>query len=255
MQTAALFWAHPSSLIVNTTAPCCAFNPRCKGDGVADDAPALQRAVDAALDQGRTLLLPAGVYLVNATINVRSSARMGYAVPGPGFAKHPLRLVGEGPYLSSIVAAAPLHAVLNFSSSNSPSSGAAAPTPSDYQFVSDVCVDAARLANFSIFAPGLARSRFLRVRVKSARTVGLSIGYVTKSEKVKKSCKINLAWGSLDFVSLSARTYAFAEFTATHRVLDGCRQVRLVQLRRGVPLHQQRHRPPRVQLGQQHRRR
>ena len=53
------------------------------GDGQADDGPALQRAISAALEQGRTLLLPAGHYLVNATLSIASSARQGYAVPGP----------------------------------------------------------------------------------------------------------------------------------------------------------------------------
>eukprot|EP01045_Picozoa_sp_COSAG04_P028852 COSAG04_NODE_4588_length_2003_cov_2.347689_1_plen_277_part_00 len=111
------------------------------GDGQADDGPALQRAISAALEQGRTLLLPAGHYLVNATLSIASSARQGYAVPGPGYAKHPLRLVGEGGALSAIVAGSPMHAVLNFSANNSAAYGAAAPEPTEMQYLGDVSID------------------------------------------------------------------------------------------------------------------
>ena len=40
------------------------------GDAVHDDAPALQKAVNAAQSSGRTLRLPAGVYLGNSTVVV-----------------------------------------------------------------------------------------------------------------------------------------------------------------------------------------
>ena len=42
--------------------------------------------------------------------------------------------------------------------------------------MSDIEISAARLANYSIFAPGIARSRFVRVAVNGALNVGMSIG-------------------------------------------------------------------------------
>jgi hypothetical protein len=147
------------------------------GDGLADDAGALQAAINAALETGETLLVPAGTYLVNSTLNVMSSADDHYMPPPPGFAKHALRLVGQGWQLTKIVAGSPMHAVLNFSSANSPTYGPHAPIPSENQYVGDISINAQRLANYSIFAPGIARSRFLRVDVGGALDTGLSIGY------------------------------------------------------------------------------
>lgn len=147
------------------------------GDGVADDAPALQKAIDAAMELGRALLLPAGVYRINSTLSILSSARSHYTVPGPGYAKHPLRLIGEGYALTRISAAVKMHALLNYSCNNSVTYGAAAPVPSENQFVSDMCLDAGGLANYSVFAPGIARSRFERVEFSGALSVGASIGY------------------------------------------------------------------------------
>ena len=47
----------------------------------------------------------AGTYAINSSLNVMSSARAGYARPGPGYAKFPLRLVGDGHNQAIIVAA------------------------------------------------------------------------------------------------------------------------------------------------------
>ena len=147
------------------------------GDGVADDAPALQKAIDAALEQGRTLHVPAGKYQINSTLSIMSSARMNYAVPGPGYAKHPLRMIGEGYRLTFIVAGRKMHAILNFTCENSKLYGPAAPSPTENQFISDISLQGAALANYSVFAPGIARSRFERVTFSGALSVGASIGY------------------------------------------------------------------------------
>ena len=40
------------------------------GDGATDDAPALQRAVDAAAAAGRAVFLPKGVYRLSASLNL-----------------------------------------------------------------------------------------------------------------------------------------------------------------------------------------
>ena len=104
------------------------------GDGYADDGPALQRAIDAATGLGRAMLLPAGHYRINATLSILSSARTNYAVPGVGYANHPLRLIGEGYALTRIIAAVKMHALLNYSSNSSARpEGAAVPTPTENQ--------------------------------------------------------------------------------------------------------------------------
>ena len=125
------------------------------GDGVADDAKALERAIAAATSTGQTLVrfllhllhciaaaafrkfarrvtrtdhplhdaiaqvLPAGTYRVNASVNVPWNS-------GPKATAHPLRLVGEGMYLSRIIAGKMMNAVLNISALSGPTEGAAA---------------------------------------------------------------------------------------------------------------------------------
>ena len=142
-----------------------------------DDAPALQKAIDAATEQGRALLLPAGHYRINSTLTILSSARTHFAKPGPGYAKAPLRLIGEGYALTRISAAVAMHAILNYSSNNSELYGAACPIPTENQYISDLSLEAGGKANYSLFAPGIARSRFQRVDFAGARSVGASIGY------------------------------------------------------------------------------
>ena len=60
------------------------------GNGVADDAPALQRALDASQQQHRALFIPAGTYLINATLTVRNNKEAQYSTWGS------VRLLGEG---------------------------------------------------------------------------------------------------------------------------------------------------------------
>ena len=86
--------------------------------------------------------------------------------------------MGDGNEQVIIVAAVKMHAVLNFSSANRPGPlGPEAPTPTENQYVAGIEISAAGLANYSIFAPGIARSRFVRVTASGARNVGMSIGY------------------------------------------------------------------------------
>ena len=106
------------------------------GDGVHDDAPALQKAVNAAQSSGRTLRIPAGVYLVNSTVVVapdeplkkgspacsastpaprrrggRRAGRRGGGAPAVECGQ-PLRLVGDGMYNTVLLAGRPMAAVL-----------------------------------------------------------------------------------------------------------------------------------------------
>jgi hypothetical protein len=55
--------------------------------------------------------------------------------------------------------------------------GPAAPISTEGQYVGDIDIDGAGLTNYTIFAPGMSRSRFVRVSVGGALNVGLSIGY------------------------------------------------------------------------------
>jgi hypothetical protein len=66
--------------------------------------------------------------------------------------------------------------VLNYTSLSGPR-GPAVPTPYENAHVSDVTISGNNLANFSIFAPGIARSRFTRVSVDGGRIAGMSLGY------------------------------------------------------------------------------
>ena len=70
-----------------------------------------------------------------------------------------------------------MHAILNYSSNNSVQYGAACPVPTENQYISDLSLEAGGMANYSLFAPGIARSRFQRVDFAGARSVGASIGY------------------------------------------------------------------------------
>ncbi len=70
-----------------------------------------------------------------------------------------------------------MHAVLNFSCLSGPTEGAAAPIPMENVYVADLEISANGKANFSIFAPGIARSRFERLEISGALTAGMSVGY------------------------------------------------------------------------------
>ena len=85
------------------------------GDGVADDAAALTAAIDAATAQGRTLLLPAGTYRVNSTVSVPPTGGCEctdcacWVDTNHTVRRRPLRLVGEGNAITSILCACPPH--------------------------------------------------------------------------------------------------------------------------------------------------
>ena len=73
LRTRSDFSGRASSLLLarSTTADSNVLNARdfgAVGDGVSDDAPALQRAITAAQHSRKILAIPAGVYLVNYTL-------------------------------------------------------------------------------------------------------------------------------------------------------------------------------------------
>jgi hypothetical protein len=115
------------------------------GDGLADDGPAFQRAIDAATTTGETLLVPAGHYRVNQSLSVPPLMSAG---PNRS-AILPFRLVGAGSHLTTISAGKAMLAVLNFTALSGPL-GPAIPIPYENAFVSDIGIDASQFANFSV---------------------------------------------------------------------------------------------------------
>jgi hypothetical protein len=91
------------------------------GDGVADDTQALQKAINAAQTEGRQLLIPSGTYMITQPLRVKclNAVCADTATPGaPGDENKPLRMRGEGMYLTHIVAGAAIDSMLDMSGHN-----------------------------------------------------------------------------------------------------------------------------------------
>ena len=84
-----------SSLVVDVRSP----KIGARGDGLADDTPALQRAVDAVAGTGGTVKVPRGTYLVNALVSLRLKSDMTLAL-APGAV---LKAIPNGSAHSSIL--------------------------------------------------------------------------------------------------------------------------------------------------------
>ena len=149
------------------------------GDGKADDAPALQKALDASQQQHRALFISAGTYLINSTLTVRNSRQAEYRSWGS------VRLLGEGNLggQTVITPGRTLAALLAFSGKgpqgaswacdNCPPLG----NTTDGHSVEGIMFDSNRMANFSVFGPAVCRSEFLRCSFNGARVAGLYIGW------------------------------------------------------------------------------
>ena len=83
-----------------------------------------------------------------------------------------LRLVGEGQYLSMIVAGRPMAALLHFAADPTPP--CAPPdclyTPSYHHEVQEIFLEANNLADYALYAPGMARSRIKAVVANQVAT-------------------------------------------------------------------------------------
>jgi hypothetical protein len=151
-----------------------------KGDGVTDDAPAIQKAIDHAQQvsalQGptgpsRPVYFPAGLYLVNSSLKVVSTHVKG---TNKRLALS-LRLFGDGMAQSVVMAGAPMDAVLRFEG-HGPQAGAAGVTTNGHT-VESLEFNAAGLANYSVAATAITRSLFRYSDFSGARIAGLFLGW------------------------------------------------------------------------------
>jgi hypothetical protein len=132
------------------------------GDGIHDDAPAFQRAIDAAqtvtqrpLAAGNTLHVPAGTYIIHTELLVLNT----HGVPRPAH----LRIVGEGMTDTVIKAGSnQMDAVLRFVSVAPTSSKPNGNTTNAHQ-IEELSIDANRMANYSMFGAAVTSSKFRRV--------------------------------------------------------------------------------------------
>ena len=160
--------------------------PRC----YVDDAPALQKAIDAAQLYGRSLLIPAGIYGIKSPLYVHCTGALdlvhhnGPTAIIPGAASlctgvegtrwfHPLRISGEGMENSVIIATAKMEAVLMLGKVTSVNEVYS--NVSSNIDVEQLHLDAARQANYGLLSLGVIRSRFSHVAVSGALKVGMKL--------------------------------------------------------------------------------
>jgi hypothetical protein len=148
-----------------------------------DDTAALQAAIDEAQASGRTLLIPAGHYIITDTLNVSCANEYCSLCPcltcpcKYPVTHHPLTMRGEGLRRTHICAARRgMTAVLQMAGNWLSGSLAANPGPS-YNFtegheVSDLHLAANGAADYGIYGPGLIRSLFSRIEVNLAVVAG-----------------------------------------------------------------------------------
>ena len=177
--------------------------------GGTDNSVQLQKAIDAAQLQGRSLFLPEGRYMVNATLFV-GCATPATSCPGctptgdagacvePNatagvWGLHPLILAGAGRTLTTIAAQGDLHAILEF---NGPPGGGTIGKSTILHDLKDLsfdagggnacphcpcrcsgnpCQDVCPVANISVFARSITRSYFTRVNFYNAPLAGMSL--------------------------------------------------------------------------------
>lgn len=139
-----------------------------KGDGQADDAPAIQRAIDTAQTTGASVYIPAAVnfYALKKPI-VITSARL------------PIRVFGDGPVYTradkgsvlrahpSITADNPLEAIILFT---------------DTRFVThnsfeDFTIYGGHVTKYGIYSNKLTNTKFSRLEFRHTLVAGLAIGY------------------------------------------------------------------------------
>lgn len=137
-----------------------------KGDGMADDTAALQRAIDTVQNKSQQLYIDAGLYIVNSPLVV--------ALAGHESGR-PVAIRGEGRTLTTIKANQSMTAVLFFNST-APTHSQLAVTTTKHS-ISDISIDASGLADSAVSAPAITRSSFRQMGFAAGRFFGLSFGY------------------------------------------------------------------------------
>lgn len=206
-----------------------------KGDGLTDDAPALQRAIDAAQHSRKLLAVPAGVYLVNQTLYVRdnSGSTSGAKQPwncsfapddnlaGPNTCPAALHMVGDGGWgLQTVIKgggsgmapdAEGGSAIIDIGYGKPGPSVPRAGPAHGHEF-SDFVIDGAGKAFHGIRAYAIIRSLVHGVVIMGAIDIGLELGTaLTAPDDSTLSCC--LAW-QLCFSGITSRPT---------RVSIGCR--------------------------------
>ena len=166
-----------------------------RGDGRTDDHAALQAAIHAAQRQGRALYIPAGDYVVGATLVIEcsvpncceacntSQSNCGHSACGP-LVFNPLRLMGEAQFTTRIIAGPSFQGAALLAlpgSSINPPAGTLGNTTetheiSHLQLHANAHGDAAG-ADYALYAPYITRSRFIALYITDARKAGIYLGY------------------------------------------------------------------------------
>ena len=148
-----------------------------------DDTAALQAAINEAQASGRTLLIPAGRYIITDTLNVSCANEFCSLCPcltcpcEYRVRHHPLTMRGEGLQRTHLCAARHgMLAVLQMAGNWLAGSLASNPGPS-FNFtegheVSDLHLAANGVADYGLFGPGLIRSLFSRIEINLAVVAG-----------------------------------------------------------------------------------
>ena len=168
-----------------------------KGDGITDDAPALQKAIDAAQLSRQKLALPAGVYLVKTMLKVRYNGPVWDAatkkhnspwknctfnatdsVMIPGWCPSALHLVGDGGWglETAIKAGALMDAVIDVGFGPQGPSVPRAGPGMGHEF-RDFSLDVGSKAEHGLRAYAIIRSLVSGLTVIDAAHVGVEMGY------------------------------------------------------------------------------
>ena len=149
-----------------------------RGDGTSDDTAALQAAIDAALEQKRSLMVPAGNYSVSEPLTVH-------------FRRGMLRLYGESMYNTILSTAANFTcgtaalqqyecAVLHLPGEQTdlypPWRENYGKTTTDHE-ISHIGLAVGMRAKYGLYAPLITRSRFIAIDVSGATMAGIMLGY------------------------------------------------------------------------------
>ena len=149
----------------------------CAGDGKADDTACLQLALDAGGTEGRRVHIPGGTYIVSESLLLKGSNGT-WAAEQWNKSFEPFTVSGDGRYVTFIQAApagnwsGDNRAVLFF-----PTCCGALPQSGSGWYISDISVDANKVADYGILAPAVYSSLFQRLYVLQAMVVGVHVGW------------------------------------------------------------------------------